>query len=99
MAERLKVNQPNNRVELEPKIGELVLGGELDDRLADLYQQISPSVVNIQVRQQVASGVQQLPEFPFGLPFRFPNAPPEGVRIGQGSGWRKRSPAMTSIAP
>jgi 2-alkenal reductase len=55
---------------------------EADGLLADLYERVNPSVVNVQVRRRVeVSG----PQIPFG--FQFPNQPNEGFSFGQGSGF------------
>jgi serine protease Do len=58
--------------------------------LADIYDAVSPSVVNIQVTQQATSGVA--PQFPFDIP-GFPNSPDTPgtgqtqVALGSGFVW------------
>lgn len=54
--------------------------------LADLYDQVAPSVVNIQVtatRSQAESAFPAIPGLPFGLPEQGEDVPVQG----QGSGW------------
>jgi 2-alkenal reductase len=53
--------------------------------LADLYDQVAPSVVNIQVTGTRSQAESMLPEIP-GLPFELPEGEDVPVQ-GQGSGW------------
>jgi len=56
------------------------------EALADLYDRIVPSVVNIQVTGVSPFGLGELPE---EFPFEFPNSPgfPDMPSMGEGSGW------------
>jgi serine protease Do len=67
----------------------------LEDRLQDIYAQVNPSVVNIQVAKKVdASSIPQVPGLPFG-----PSTPQEPqVQRGLGSGfvWGKDGHIVTN---
>jgi 2-alkenal reductase len=63
---------------------QITVSSDMDQLLADLYDQANPSVVNIQVRKLVA--VQQ-PQFPFVLPFQMPSVPQQGYSYAEGSGF------------
>jgi len=56
------------------------------EALADLYDRIVPSVVNIQVTGVSSFGLGELPE---DFPFEFPDSPnfPDMPTMGEGSGW------------
>jgi serine protease Do len=77
----------------QPPASEVVVTSDLETRLADLYDQASPGVVSVQVRQPVTTpeGVFPFPELPFPFPFNPPEQPeqPNGqsYQYGQGSGF------------
>jgi 2-alkenal reductase len=62
---------------------------ELDTLLANLYDTVNPSVVNIQVRQRGDSVFQQLPSLPGmpDFPLPTPESPGGGFVFAQGSGF------------
>ncbi|GMR09954.1 MAG: trypsin-like peptidase domain-containing protein [Anaerolineae bacterium] len=87
LAARVTTDEQERQVESQPRIDERVVSAELDGGLADLYEQVNPSIVNIQVRQQASVTAPKMPDSPFPFPFQFPNFPQEGFLYGQGSGF------------
>jgi S1-C subfamily serine protease len=75
--------------DVKPAVVSINTVGEMDNLLADLYDQVNPAVVNIQVRQRGDSVFQQLPSIPGmpDLPIPTPNAPDSGYVYAQGSGF------------
>jgi serine protease Do len=77
----------------QPPASEIVVTSDLETRLADLYDQASPGVVSVQVRQPVTTseGVFPFPELPFPFPFNQPEQPSQPdqqpYQYGQGSGF------------
>jgi serine protease Do len=80
----------------QPPAGEVIVTSDLETRLADLYDEASPGVVSVQVRQPV-TGVEGtnpfpgMPELPFPFPFSVPGQPgqqgEQPYEYGQGSGF------------
>ncbi len=62
---------------------------DLDALLANLYDEVNPSVVNIQVRQRGGALFQQMPSIPGmpDFPLPTPESPDSGFVFAQGSGF------------
>lgn len=83
---------PDGEIQAEPlsvSSNELVIVNEVGDLLADLYEQINPAVVNIQVAQSVAAIGENVPDDHPELPDLpgFPDLPDDQFQFGQGSGF------------
>ncbi len=90
-----------------PAVGDLVA---LEDALEQIYREVSPSVVNIQVVVERAPMIQglpqgpdspEMPELPEGLPelpfeFEMPQDPQPGVGLGSGFVWDKDGHIVTN---
>ena len=88
-----EVLEPPTTVEdapsVDPDRSKTNLGTDVSERLADLYDEANPAVVNIQVRQQLDLEGLDLPDFP-DIPdfeFPFPDRVPDQFQYGEGSGF------------
>jgi S1-C subfamily serine protease len=90
-----QVEVPATESPAEPVTPKTIITTDLDERLAELYEQVNPAVVNIQVTQVFTFDRKDSPELPRipelpGIPdfhFEFPETPEEQYQYGQGSGF------------
>jgi len=85
-AESEPVATPQNAPAVAPANQSAGAIAALEGTLAQVYAQVNPAVVNIQVSKQVMSGIQETPEFPDDMPFDFP-MPDVPAQQGLGSGF------------
>lgn len=80
----------------QPPVSEVAVTADLETRLADLYDEVSPGVVSVQIRQPAAvvegtNPFPEMPELPFPFPFSEPGQPEQPgeqpYQYGQGSGF------------
>jgi serine protease Do len=81
--------QAEDKQPTEPDISKPIISTDVSERLADLYEDVNPAVVNIQVRQQIDLEGLDLPDFPEIPDFEFPfqDQLPEQFEYGEGSGF------------
>ena len=72
----------------EPEtLPEIVVTNDLDTQLAELYDQVNPAVVSVQVvlpANSAGSGIPQMPGFQFGFPQTHPEQPQHSYAQGSG---------------